>query len=839
MRSPKDVTDAELSVLQALWDESPTSTRELAGRLYPDESDATAYATVQKLLRRLSEKGFVQALEGKSPRLYRASVDRDGLIERRLRSVADQLCEGSFAPPDLEPGAEDEGALSGGSQRALAPPRRGGSLMFGLADLAANAVLALPLVLAAYFVGRSRRHPALTHALCLLALLKLLTPPLFDLPLLPAKDLATPKELRSEELSAAAAPRPTPERREAPEASGPAFALSVGVEKANDASATSFWLPSLGWFWAAGSVVVLLELLRRARSFRRLLRERRPAPRSLRRRSLVLGRRLGLRRLPKIEILPYNLTPMLVGAGPKTSLFLPEPLLERIDGEQLDALLLHELAHYRRRDHWVRWIELAGTTLHWWNPIFWLARKGLRQAEEECCDAWVVSRMPGRGARYAAALLTCVDLLAESKSRTPLGASAMAGVGPLKRRVEMIIDERAPARLGRASRLAILGLALAVLPWLPIRAQERKHDEPTKNLETVQRLIDKLEAAGLDEEARELRGVAGYLKKQVPSDRKMRDRELMALEQELQDIEARTAAMQEHMAALQDRRSQIRNEIAVQSERTRELEEMLLQTDDELQILNAGLSEVRDVRAQLRVGISDQRRRGTVNVDVASQRLQRLMNELMQIIDREKNEDAKRHLEQVEEALHHLSQKKKARPDAQSHHEILDVVLQAGLDFLDAHHAERKDDANERRLQIGLDETNNRAELEKRDARETLHNELESIELRREQFLNQIARIQESIARTNADHEALQASLATAQAKVDSLTKKGEHASAKQAKEEVNGLRKLEVGFRPVAADQRNRHKVLLKQLQELEWHRAKLMQNHFKLYPEQGRSGK
>ena len=57
-RTPQDVTDAELAVLQVLWDDGPATIRQLTDVLYPGGGTAQ-YATVQKLLDRLEAKGFV------------------------------------------------------------------------------------------------------------------------------------------------------------------------------------------------------------------------------------------------------------------------------------------------------------------------------------------------------------------------------------------------------------------------------------------------------------------------------------------------------------------------------------------------------------------------------------------------------------------------------------------------------------------------------------------------------------------------------------------------------------------------------------------------------------
>jgi predicted transcriptional regulator len=96
-RQPQDVTDAELAVLQALWDRAPATTRELADRLYPG-GKASHFATVQKLLERLEEKDFVQRERSDGPQTFRPALSRDDLLGRWLETVAEKLCRGSLTP---------------------------------------------------------------------------------------------------------------------------------------------------------------------------------------------------------------------------------------------------------------------------------------------------------------------------------------------------------------------------------------------------------------------------------------------------------------------------------------------------------------------------------------------------------------------------------------------------------------------------------------------------------------------------------------------------------------------------------------------------------------------
>src|SRR5947209_6163913 len=96
-RTPQDITEKELAVLQVLWDVGPATIRQLSDALYHDSS-AAKYATVQKLLERLEDAACVTRDRSGAAHTFRAAVGRDDLIGRRLRDVAEKLCGGSLTP---------------------------------------------------------------------------------------------------------------------------------------------------------------------------------------------------------------------------------------------------------------------------------------------------------------------------------------------------------------------------------------------------------------------------------------------------------------------------------------------------------------------------------------------------------------------------------------------------------------------------------------------------------------------------------------------------------------------------------------------------------------------
>jgi predicted transcriptional regulator len=96
-RTPQDVTEMELSILQRLWDHGPSTIRQLTEALYPSVNPS-CYATVQKLLDRLERKRYVRRHRGDAAHTFTATVGRDDFIGQRLQQMAEQMCGGSLTP---------------------------------------------------------------------------------------------------------------------------------------------------------------------------------------------------------------------------------------------------------------------------------------------------------------------------------------------------------------------------------------------------------------------------------------------------------------------------------------------------------------------------------------------------------------------------------------------------------------------------------------------------------------------------------------------------------------------------------------------------------------------
>jgi beta-lactamase regulating signal transducer with metallopeptidase domain len=357
-----------------------------------------------------------------------------------------------------------------------------------LTAAASNALTATALAVPAALASR-RCRPAVAHGLWLLVLLKLVTPPLLPLAVPWPSAAGPPREERSP-IAAAPAPPAAVEAPVAPAEGRPATVGPVVISESPSAPAAPAvaptppapsapeapprrlpWEEALAAAWVAGSLAWWAAAGLRLARFHRALRALHPAPEEVQAQARRLAGRLGLRRCPGVWFVPAPVSPMLLALGRSPRLLLPAALWGRLDEGQRDALLAHELAHLRRRDHWARRLELVVLGLYWWHPVAWWARRRLQEAEEECCDAWVVWALPGLAPAYAAALVETVAFVSQTRPALPAGASGAGQVPLLKRRLTMILRGPGPRSLSRPGLLALLGLGVLLLPLAPTGAR--------------------------------------------------------------------------------------------------------------------------------------------------------------------------------------------------------------------------------------------------------------------------------------------------------------------------------------------------------------------------------
>lgn len=121
----------------------------------------------------------------------------------------------------------------------------------------------------------------------------------------------------------------------------------------------------------------------------------------------------------------------------KPRIYLPY----HMDQETLCHVIAHEQAHIRRRDHWWKPLGFLLLTIHWFNPVMWLAYVLLCRDIELACDESVIRELGHeQRADYTQALVSC------SVTRRTVAACPLAfGEVGVKERVKSVMNYRKPA----------------------------------------------------------------------------------------------------------------------------------------------------------------------------------------------------------------------------------------------------------------------------------------------------------------------------------------------------------------------------------------------------------
>ena len=93
----QQLANAELAVMNLLWQTDRLTARQVREQLYPDETKAQ-HGTVQRLLQRLENKGYVERDRSLSVHLFSAAISRRAYAGGQLELLASKLTAGSFAP---------------------------------------------------------------------------------------------------------------------------------------------------------------------------------------------------------------------------------------------------------------------------------------------------------------------------------------------------------------------------------------------------------------------------------------------------------------------------------------------------------------------------------------------------------------------------------------------------------------------------------------------------------------------------------------------------------------------------------------------------------------------
>ncbi len=212
------------------------------------------------------------------------------------------------------------------------------------------------------------------------------------------------------------------------------------------------WLLAGGWLFGVSTVVIW-----RAARWRRLTALIGKATRLNAGRELDTLQRLqaryGLTSRVRLASSNAMLEPGLRGVL-RPLLLLPDGITARLDGEQLETIIAHELCHVRRRDNLFAVLHVIVETIFWFHPLVWWIGSRLVDERERACDDEVLRR-GSDPAVYAGAILR----VCEFYLTIPLTTVSRVTGSNLKKRIEDIMTQRNVVVLSGAKKFLLAGVA--------------------------------------------------------------------------------------------------------------------------------------------------------------------------------------------------------------------------------------------------------------------------------------------------------------------------------------------------------------------------------------------
>ncbi|MEZ6141462.1 MAG: M56 family metallopeptidase [Zavarzinella sp.] len=215
----------------------------------------------------------------------------------------------------------------------------------------------------------------------------------------------------------------------------------------------------VGAIWVIGSIVVVWKLGRGVRQFARIAAKGTPPGDDLIREVAVVANRMKIR-MPLVKELTCITSP-LVWCCWRPTLLWPAGLEKTLPRDGLHAVIVHELAHLKRRDHWVRVLEMIATVVHWWNPLFWMVRQRVRLAAEFACDH-LAAKLTNRRS-FAEALLQVCSFQPQKRPAPAVGIASNQR-REFEERLSMIMSTPFQSRLAFGLKLFTVGAFMAAIP---------------------------------------------------------------------------------------------------------------------------------------------------------------------------------------------------------------------------------------------------------------------------------------------------------------------------------------------------------------------------------------
>ena len=201
------------------------------------------------------------------------------------------------------------------------------------------------------------------------------------------------------------------------------------------------YLPTISIFWLSIVSLLSVKLLIELFNVNKLpLQGTLAAPPLLQTRFESLITKIGLSRQVRLLLSHKTDVPMAIG-WLKPVVLIPVSMISGLTPQQLDMLMLHELAHIRRHDYLVNFLQTLVETLLFFHPTVRWVSKQMRNEREYCSDDIAVQHSDSALA-YAHTLADTASLCQKHRHHAIPSMAMAASGGDLKQRVVRLLDNQ-------------------------------------------------------------------------------------------------------------------------------------------------------------------------------------------------------------------------------------------------------------------------------------------------------------------------------------------------------------------------------------------------------------
>lgn len=246
------------------------------------------------------------------------------------------------------------------------------------------------------------------------------------------------------------------------------------------------YTPVLALIYAAGLVLLCGRMLRELLRVQYLRRQVMLPDSLLEQQFLELKEQCGIRRPVRLRLSAVLPSPVMLGYL-KPVVLLPLSLVSRLDPQQVEAVLWHELAHIRRNDYFWNILQMVMEMLLFFNPVAWWISALIRDEREHCCDDYVLRRTR-QSLPYAQALLALEEyrLAGYNAAMAFSGRKKTSLLNRIKRITTMKQDRKNSQKL--LATVTVLVLLAATVCFATAFGQDKKQ-EPQQKTKTYSKKV--------------------------------------------------------------------------------------------------------------------------------------------------------------------------------------------------------------------------------------------------------------------------------------------------------------------------------------------------------------